>query len=141
MMSETHSDVRSYEDIEAEVHAFEEAERRRLGLDEQQVEHWVRPQSRRPSPAPSANSTTILLGGLTVAHDHLVRAAFGGLGYRIQPLDVPDTDALRFGKEFGNRGQCNPDVLHGRQPREAPRAPARSRRHARGRDHQHAMCS
>ena len=21
---------------------------------------------------------------------------------------MPDTDALRFGKEFGNRGQCNP---------------------------------
>jgi predicted nucleotide-binding protein (sugar kinase/HSP70/actin superfamily) len=107
MMAETHSDVQSYEEIEAEVHAFEQAERRRLGLDEQRVEHWV---DRNPQAFTRAERerTTILLGGLTVAHDHLVRAAFGGLGYRIQPLDVPDTDALRFGKEFGNRGQCNP---------------------------------
>ncbi|HEX3703491.1 MAG TPA: hypothetical protein VHU82_09180, partial [Vicinamibacterales bacterium] len=107
MTSETHHDVPSYEHIEAEVRAFEEAERRRLGLDDHPVDHWV---DRNPQGFTRAqrDRTTILLGGLTVAHDQLVRAAFGGLGYRIQPLDVPDTDALRFGKEFGNRGQCNP---------------------------------
>ena len=26
----------------------------------------------------------------------------------MQPLDVPDTESLRYGKEFGNRAQCNP---------------------------------
>ena len=31
-----------------------------------------------------------------------------GLGYKMLPIDCPDNDALRFGKEFGNRGQCNP---------------------------------
>ncbi|MDH5681817.1 MAG: 2-hydroxyglutaryl-CoA dehydratase, partial [Spirochaetota bacterium] len=31
-----------------------------------------------------------------------------GLGYKVQNLDCPDNDSLRFGKEFGNRGQCNP---------------------------------
>ena len=35
-------------------------------------------------------------------------AALAGLGYKMKPLDVPDNEALRYGKEFGNRGQCNP---------------------------------
>jgi predicted nucleotide-binding protein (sugar kinase/HSP70/actin superfamily) len=52
--------------------------------------------------------TTILVSGLTYAHDTFVTAALRGLGYRVQALDCPDTDALRVGKEFGNRGQCNP---------------------------------
>src|SRR5688500_19942317 len=38
----------------------------------------------------------------------MVSAALTGLGYNIRPLDCPDVEALRFGKEFGNRGQCNP---------------------------------
>jgi predicted nucleotide-binding protein (sugar kinase/HSP70/actin superfamily) len=99
--------VKSYEQIEAEVRAFEQAERRRLGLDEEPTDHWV---EARPHPFTRAerDATTILLGGLTIAHDHIVRAAFAGLGYHIKPLDVPDTEALRFGKEFGNRAQCNP---------------------------------
>jgi predicted nucleotide-binding protein (sugar kinase/HSP70/actin superfamily) len=107
MIADTPSAVRSYEEIEADVQAFEAAERRRLGLEERPIEHWV---DRNPQAFTRAerDHTTILLGGLTLAHDQLVRAAFSGLGYRIQPLDVPDTDALRFGKEFGNRGQCNP---------------------------------
>jgi predicted nucleotide-binding protein (sugar kinase/HSP70/actin superfamily) len=43
-----------------------------------------------------------------MAHDQLVRAALAGLGYDMLPLDVPDTESLRYGKEFGNRAQCNP---------------------------------
>jgi predicted nucleotide-binding protein (sugar kinase/HSP70/actin superfamily) len=37
-----------------------------------------------------------------------VSGAFSSLGYNTIPLDAPDYDALRAGKEFGNRGQCNP---------------------------------
>ena len=36
------------------------------------------------------------------------RARSRGLGYKVEVLDVPDNDALQLGKEFGNRGQCNP---------------------------------
>src|SRR5262249_6581479 len=43
-----------------------------------------------------------------LAHDQILTAALTGLGYRFKALDVADNDALRFGKEFGNRGQCNP---------------------------------
>lgn len=52
--------------------------------------------------------TTILHAGLTVAHDLFIQSAFRGLGYKVQAMDVPDNDALQMGREFGNRGQCNP---------------------------------
>jgi predicted nucleotide-binding protein (sugar kinase/HSP70/actin superfamily) len=52
--------------------------------------------------------TTIWVSGLTWSHDLLIAAALRGLGYRVRPLPVPDTESLRYGKEFGNRGQCNP---------------------------------
>ena len=63
---------------------------------------------RRRSRATSARRTTILLGGLTIAHDTLLTAALSGLGYNAPGARCPDIEALRFGKEFGNRGQCNP---------------------------------
>lgn len=99
--------LKSYQEIDAEVHAFEKAERRRLGLESEPVTHWwdANPQNFTSA---DRGHTTLLFGGLTMAHDQLVRAALAGLGYTMQPLDVPDTEALRFGKEFGNRGQCNP---------------------------------
>lgn len=53
-------------------------------------------------------STTILFGGFTMAHDYLVEGALKGLGYNIKHMNCSDADSLRFGKEFGNRGQCNP---------------------------------
>src|SRR5512142_1554627 len=53
-------------------------------------------------------TTTLLVSRLTAAHDHLVKAALRGLGYNVEVIDVPDNEALRYGKEFGNRGQCNP---------------------------------
>ena len=96
-----------YEAIERELRDYEAAERRKLGLDEAPVEHW---RDRNPQVFTRADraTTTILLGGLTLAHDTLLTGALAGLGYRMQALDCPDLEALRLGKEFGNRGQCNP---------------------------------
>lgn len=54
------------------------------------------------------NNATILFGGLTMAHDFFIEGALKGLGYRVKHLDCPDLESLRYGKEFGNRGQCNP---------------------------------
>jgi predicted nucleotide-binding protein (sugar kinase/HSP70/actin superfamily) len=51
---------------------------------------------------------TMLVGGLTVAHDYFVEAGIRGSGYNVQMLECPTNEGLRFGKEFGNRGQCNP---------------------------------
>lgn len=97
----------SFEEIEAELKTFEAAERLRLGIAEESVKHWTDPN---PSGfrKDQREGTTILCGGLTQAQDILIRGALRGLGYHIEILDVPDNDALRVGKEFGNRGQCNP---------------------------------
>ena len=107
MTPTTPSTVLDFDEIEAELKSFEDAERRRLGLDHQPVEHWVDANPQTFTKDQRAH-TTILFGGLTMAHDQLVRAALAGLGYDIRPLDVPDTESLRYGKEFGNRAQCNP---------------------------------
>jgi len=53
-------------------------------------------------------TTTLLFGGLTTLHDKLIEAGLASLGYRAQALAAPDNAALQLGKEFGNRGQCNP---------------------------------
>lgn len=52
--------------------------------------------------------TKLLVSGLTLAHDSFVQAALSSLGYNIMALDCPDNDSLQMGKEYGNRGQCNP---------------------------------
>ena len=98
--------VPTFEEIERRVAAFEEAERVRLGLETPSPQwHDPNPQSFTPD---QRGGTTILLGGLTGTQDGLIQAALGALGYYIEVLDCPDVEALHVGKEFGNRGQCNP---------------------------------
>lgn len=94
-------------DLEAKLGEFESAERNRLGLKSEQTSHWN-------DPVPGGftrkqrEHTTILVCGLTMAHDHFIQAALGGIGYKVAPMDVPSNEALQYGREFGNRGQCNP---------------------------------
>jgi predicted nucleotide-binding protein (sugar kinase/HSP70/actin superfamily) len=94
-------------DIEAEVARFEVQERARLGIVEPDKQ-WLETMANAQFTAQERPGVTLLLAGLTVAHDYLVSAALSGLGYNVRALDCPTNDALRFGKEFGNRGQCNP---------------------------------
>lgn len=96
-----------FEDIEAELQAFAETEKERLGIVEEEVEHWSSGEEVEFTKS-QRETTTILCSGLTYAQDLFVKAALSGLGYNIQALDVPDVEALNLGKEFGNRGQCNP---------------------------------
>jgi predicted nucleotide-binding protein (sugar kinase/HSP70/actin superfamily) len=53
-------------------------------------------------------STTLLFGGLTWKHEHLIRAAWEGMGYTCEVIPTPDVKAFQLGKEYGNNGQCNP---------------------------------
>ncbi|MBK9974209.1 MAG: 2-hydroxyglutaryl-CoA dehydratase [Planctomycetes bacterium] len=92
---------------EAELARYEAQMRSELGLEADDTRQFTRPEE-RPFLKQTRESTTILFGGLTVAHDQLIQQAVRGLGYKVQPLDVPDNKALTIGKEFGNRGQCNP---------------------------------
>lgn len=69
--------------------------------------HWHEPIFRHYSKK-EKNSTTILFGGLTIIQDNLIEAALCGLGYKVEALPCPDIASLQVGREFGNRGQCNP---------------------------------
>ena len=94
-------------DIEQELAAFEEAEKKRLGLDGK-TEQWIEDMVGLTFTKAERKNVTVLVGGLTIAHDYLVEGALKGVGYNVAMLDVPDTAAFQVGKEFGNRGQCNP---------------------------------
>lgn len=94
-------------DIDAELAKFEAEERARLGIDKN-VEHWVEDMVGLGFKKSERSKVTLLIGGLTLAQDYLIEGALKGVGYQVQMLDVPTTEAFQTGKEFGNRGQCNP---------------------------------
>lgn len=94
-------------DIEAELRAFEEAERERLGIKaerRQWADNMLQPKMTRKE----REHVTLLISGLTAAQDFLIEGALGGLGYKVQYFGMSDNRGLQAGKEFGNRGQCNP---------------------------------
>lgn len=93
--------------VETSVQIFTEAEKSRLELDDTATEQWRDP-AYSTFTADQRAHTTILFAGLTMAHDFFIQSAFRGLGYQVRAIDVPDNRALQFGREFGNRGQCNP---------------------------------
>jgi predicted nucleotide-binding protein (sugar kinase/HSP70/actin superfamily) len=94
-------------DIEAELKKFEEEERKRLGLDKK-IDHWVEDMAGLTFTKREKATITLLVGGLTLAHDFLVEGGLKGVGYNVQMMEAPNNAALQYGKEFGNRGQCNP---------------------------------
>ncbi|MBI5514713.1 MAG: 2-hydroxyglutaryl-CoA dehydratase [Deltaproteobacteria bacterium] len=95
------------EALEAELKAFEEAERERLGIRkerQQWVDSMLTPEVKREE----REKITILNAGLTAAQDFLIEGALRGRGYKVKFIGVSDNAGLQVGKEFGNRGQCNP---------------------------------
>ncbi|MDA1256767.1 MAG: 2-hydroxyglutaryl-CoA dehydratase [Chloroflexi bacterium] len=95
------------QEIEAKAREYEQKLRAEMGLDSDAPTQYLRPEELRFT-KDQIPSTTILFGGLTLAHEELVREAMRGLGYRVQNLPTPDNAALTLGKELGSRGQCNP---------------------------------
>ncbi|WP_199624710.1 2-hydroxyglutaryl-CoA dehydratase, partial [Paenibacillus alkalitolerans] len=92
--------------IEEKLLKYQAEQEQALGLH-QARNQWFDPVPRQFL-AKNRETTTLLFGGLTMAHDYLMEGALKGLGYRVKHLDCPDNESLRYGKEFGNRGQCNP---------------------------------
>jgi len=78
-----------------------------LGVAPVQVRHFRRPVE-RPFTREERERTTILFGGLTWKHEHLIQGAMEGLGYKAKYIPTPDKRAFQLGKEYGNNGQCNP---------------------------------
>jgi predicted nucleotide-binding protein (sugar kinase/HSP70/actin superfamily) len=100
-------DAMSLDAIEAELKTFELEERKRLGLPVDSAKQWFDAVPRTFT-REQREHTTILVCGLTMAHDLFIQAALRGIGYKVLAMDVPDNDALQYGREYGNRGQCNP---------------------------------
>ncbi len=100
-------DALSIDAIEAELKQFEIEERKRLGLPVENAKQWF-DEVPRTFTRDQREHTTILVSGLTMAHDLFIQAALRGIGYKVLAMDVPDNDALQYGREYGNRGQCNP---------------------------------
>src|SRR5882672_5672162 len=94
-------------DIDAQLRALDE-EAATVGLPHVDAKHWVDQMVNPQFTKSQRAGTTLLVSGLTAAHDYLVKAALTGLGYNVEVIETPTNDALRYGKEFGNRGQCNP---------------------------------
>ena len=99
--------VMEQQDIEEKTQEYEAQLRKEMGLAKKEVQHFEKPFERAWT-KDQKDSTTILFGGLTLAHEELALEAMRGLGYNLKLLPCPDNDALAVGKEFGNRGQCNP---------------------------------
>src|SRR3954470_17297506 len=94
-------------DVEGELKAFEESERARLGIKaerRQWVDSMLKPVMKKSERA----NVTLLISGLTAAQDFLTEGALRGLGYNVNYFGVSNNEGLQTGKEFGNRGQCNP---------------------------------
>jgi len=100
-------DPMSLESIEEQLKQFELEERKRLGLPVENAKQWFDAVPREFT-RDQREHTTILVSGLTMAHDLFIQGALRGIGYKVVALDTPDNDALQFGREYGNRGQCNP---------------------------------
>ena len=58
------------------------------------------------------DTTTILFGGASLLADELVDAAVNSLGIKFKALPNPDFESFQMGKEYGNRGQCNPTYFN-----------------------------
>jgi predicted nucleotide-binding protein (sugar kinase/HSP70/actin superfamily) len=52
--------------------------------------------------------TIMLVGGLSILQDKLIQAALQSIGENFIALPNPTFESYQRGKEFGNRGQCNP---------------------------------
>ena len=83
-------------DIDAELKKFEDEERKRLGIAVEQ--QWVEDMANLMFTKSEKGKITLLIGGLTIAHDYLISGAFSSLGYNTIPLDPPNYDALSVGK-------------------------------------------
>ena len=94
-------------EIETKANADEEQLRKEMGLEERDSSRYLKPVERRWT-KDERDTTTVLFGGLTLAHEDLVGEGMRSLGYNIRALPCPDNESLAVGREYGNRGQCNP---------------------------------
>lgn len=74
------------------------------------VRHYRRPEE-RPFTREERDRVTLLFGGLTKRHEVLIQAAVEGLGYKVAILPTPGRTDYCAGREYCNKGQCNPSYF------------------------------
>ncbi len=77
------------------------------GLNVGRPSHFTRPVE-RPFTKAERGHVTVLFGGFSLRHEHLILSGLQGLGYNVALVPTPCKDDFQAGKEFGNNGQCNP---------------------------------
>src|SRR5688572_9737383 len=80
-------------DIEAEMRAYEESERERLGIKKdraQWVDNMLKPEMKKSE----RKNVTLLVSGLTAAQDFLVEGALRGIGYNVKYFGISTNDGL-----------------------------------------------
>ena len=70
-------------------------------------EQWRDDHTQRFSVADRA-TTKLICSGLPETMLQLIKAMMAPIGIDMEPLPTPANSALQYGKEYGNRGQCNP---------------------------------
>jgi len=98
---------KAQDEIERELAFHEAAEKERLGIKEERKQ-WVDTMLDPNMTRKERDHVTLLISGLTAAQDFLCEGALKGLGYNVEYIGMSDNAGLQVGKEFGNRGQCNP---------------------------------
>lgn len=93
--------------VEKEISEFEASESLALNIKPKEQEHWI-DENPTHFTSEQRDTTTVLFGGLTLMQDAFIQAACKGIGYKLEALECPDNNSMQVGKEFGNRGQCNP---------------------------------
>ena len=76
-------------DIDAELRKLDE-EAGRVAAPQQSATHWVDQMVNPQFTKSQRRETTLLVSGLTAAHDYLVKAALTGLGYKVEVIETPD---------------------------------------------------
>jgi predicted nucleotide-binding protein (sugar kinase/HSP70/actin superfamily) len=70
-------------------------------------EHWT-DKNPRTFTKIERSHVTLLTSGLPLHILHLVKRVVALAGLKFEIMPEPDNDSLQVGREFGNRGQCNP---------------------------------
>ncbi|WP_309497925.1 hypothetical protein [Sulfurovum sp.] len=78
-----------------------------LSFINQNATQW-RDIPKEPMVYAEKKDTIMLVGGLTILQDKLIQAALQSIGENFIALPNPNFESFQKGKEFGNRGQCNP---------------------------------
>ncbi len=99
--------IKTENNFDAEVVEMETLLAENIARIQTESNHFDKPKQ-YPFYADERASTTILFGGLTEAHEELMLSHMQSLGYKVERLPEADFGSLTIGKEFCNKGQCNP---------------------------------